>query len=251
MLLPLGTVVSAGLGLASGAGLAVGGYAYASLWPTSQIFGRTLIAPRRPNELALTFDDGPNPAWTPRLLDILAERSVHATFFVVGKFVQAEILLVKRIADEGHLIGNHTWNHPNLARTTAVQVRDELHRTSDILQGIIGKPMRFFRPPYGARRPAVLHIARELGLTSVTWNAMTNDWVEPSSDRIAASLIAKIARNARSGLASNVVLHDGGHRSLGTNRGSSVDAAKQLLDRYTATHKFVTLDAWAPDADTV
>lgn len=246
MLSPLGTAVSAGLGLAGAAGLALGGFAYASLWPTSQIFGRTLIAPRRPNEIALTFDDGPNPAWTPRLLDILAERGVHATFFMVGKFAQTETALVRRIAGAGHLIGNHSWNHPNLARTAADQVREELQKTSDTLQQIVGAPIRFFRPPYGARRPAVLRTARELGLTPVTWNAMTDDWAEPLADRITASLVAKIDRNQQRGSATNIVLHDGGHRGLGANRGPSVNAARQLLERYAASHKFVTLDAWVP-----
>ena len=140
MLSPLGTVVSAGLGLAGAAGLAVGGFTYASVWPTSQIFGRTLTAPRRPNELALTFDDGPNPAWTPRLLDILAEHGVHGTFFMLGKFAQSEPVLVRQIADAGHLIGNHSWNHPNLARTAANQVREQLQKTSDTLQQITGTP---------------------------------------------------------------------------------------------------------------
>lgn len=246
MLSPLGTVVSAGLGLAGAAGLAVGGFTYASVWPTSQIFGRTLTAPRRPNELALTFDDGPNPAWTPRLLDILAEHGVHGTFFMLGKFAQSEPVLVRQIADAGHLIGNHSWNHPNLARTAANQVREQLQKTSDTLQEITGKPIRFFRPPYGARRPVVLRIARELGLTPVTWNAMTNDWAEPSADRIAANLVTKIDRNQQSGLGTNIVLHDGGHRGLGANRGPSVSAAQQLLRRYSSSHQFVTLDAWAP-----
>ena len=244
MLSSLATAVSAGAGLVGAAGLAMGGCAYAAHWPTSQIFGRTLIAPRQPGELALTFDDGPNPAWTPRLLDILAEHGVHGTFFLVGKFAQAESTLVRRIADGGHLLGNHSWNHPNLAISTATQVRDELKRTSDLLQQIAGKPVRFFRPPFGARRPAVLRIARELGLAPVTWNAMTDDWAEPSADRIAASLIAKIERNQQRGSASNIVLHDGGHRGLGANRGPSVHGAQRLLERYTATHKFVTLDAW-------
>ena len=246
MLSPLGTVVSAGLGLAGAAGLAVGGFTYASVWPTSQIFGRTLTAPRRPNELALTFDDGPNPAWTPRLLDILAEHGVHGTFFMLGKFAQSEPALVRQIAGAGHLIGNHSWNHPNLARTAANQVREQLQKTSETLQEITGKPIRFFRPPYGARRPAVLRIARELGLTPVTWNAMTDDWAEPSTDRIAASLAAKIDRNQQRGSATNIVLHDGGHRGLGANRGPSINAAKHLLECYTASRKFVTLDTWAP-----
>jgi peptidoglycan-N-acetylglucosamine deacetylase len=244
MLSPLETAVSAGIGLAGAAGLAVGGFAYAAHWPTSQIFGRTLTAPRQPGELALTFDDGPNPAWTPRLLDVLAEHKVRATFFMVGKFAQAEPELVRRVIDSGHLIGNHSWNHPNLARTAATEVREELQTTSDVLQQIVGEPVRFFRPPYGARRPVVLRIARELGLTPVTWNAMTDDWTEPSADRIAASLITKIDRNQQRGWASNIVLHDGGHRGLGANRGPSVSAAQQLLEHYAKSHRFVGLDAW-------
>ena len=105
MLSPLAAGVYGLLGLAGATGLGVGGFAYASRWPTSQLFGRTLIAPRKPGELALTFDDGPNPAWTPRLLDLLAEHNVHATFFVVGKFAKAERELARRIAEAGHVLG--------------------------------------------------------------------------------------------------------------------------------------------------
>jgi peptidoglycan/xylan/chitin deacetylase (PgdA/CDA1 family) len=240
----LPTGIYAGLGVLGAVGLAAGGFLYASRWPTSRLFGRTLIAPARPEELALTFDDGPNPAWTPQLLDILAAHNAHATFFMVGQFAQTESALVRRIAEAGHLIGNHTWRHPNLAQSSTARIREELSRTQATLEQLIGKPVRFFRPPYGARRPVVLRIARELGMEPVTWNAMTNDWREPSADRIAASLIAKIQKNQRRGLATNIVLHDGGHRSLGANRGPSVHAAQRLLERYAQTHQFVTVDRW-------
>lgn len=225
-------------------GLVAGGYAYAAMWPGSQIFGRTLTAPKRPGELALTFDDGPNPAWTPKLLDSLAAHNVRATFFMVGHFVQAEAELVRRVASAGHLIGNHSWSHPNMAKTGAAQIEEELRRTSDALAQILGQPVKFFRPPYGARRPFALRTARRLGMTSVTWNAMTNDWVEPSAEHIAARLTKKIDRNEQLGWATNIVLHDGGHRGLGAPRGPSVTAAGMLLKRYAATHRFVTLDAW-------
>jgi peptidoglycan/xylan/chitin deacetylase (PgdA/CDA1 family) len=234
-----------GLGALGAVGLVAGGCAYAALSPGSQIFGRTLIAARRPDELALTFDDGPNPAWTPRLLDILAAHGVRATFFMVGRFVQAEPALVRRVAEEGHLIGNHSWSHPNLAHTPASRVVEELTRTCDMLEQRLGKPVRFFRPPYGARRPFVLCTARDLGMTPVTWNAMTTDWSDPSADRIAEQLKSQIETNRRRGWASNIVLHDGGHRALGTDRGPSVTAASQLLARYKATRNFITLDAWS------
>ena len=160
MLSPLATGIYAGLGAAGAVGLAAGGYAYAAMWPGSQIFGDALVAPRRAGELALTFDDGPNPAWTPRLLDILAAHHVRATFFLVGRFAEAEPALVRRIAAAGHLIGNHSWSHPNLALTACSRVREELQRTSDTLEQITGQPVHYFRPPFGARRPCVLATAR-------------------------------------------------------------------------------------------
>jgi peptidoglycan-N-acetylglucosamine deacetylase len=245
MLSPLAASIYAALAAAGGTGIAAGGFAYASRWPTSQLFGRTLIASRNPGQLALTFDDGPNPAWTPRLLDILAEHNVHATFFMVGRFAKSEGELARRVADAGHLIGNHTWSHPDLSRTRSANILDELTRTNDLLAQIMGKPVRYFRPPFGARRPYVLKLARQLGLVPVMWNAMTTDWREPSADKIARNLIAKIESNQRSGWASNIVLHDGSHRGLNTDRGPSVSAASQILDRYASTHKFVTLDAWS------
>lgn len=244
MLSPLAAGIYGVVGLAGATGLGIGGFAYASHWPTSQIFGRTLIAPRRPRELALTFDDGPNPTWTPRLLDLLAEHNVHGTFFMVGKFAKTERDLARRVAEAGHLIGNHTWSHPDLSRARAANVLDELTRTNDLLASITGKPVRYFRPPYGARRPYVLKLARQLGLIPVTWNAMTTDWTEPSADKIATSLMRKIDRNQKRGLATNIVLHDGGHQGFGADRGPSIAAVSQLLERYEGTQKFVTLDAW-------
>ena len=244
MLSPLAAGVCGAIGVAGVTGFGIGGYAYAARWPTSQVFGRTLVAPRRPGELALTFDDGPNSAWTPRLLDVLAEHDVHATFFMLGKFAKAERELARRVAEAGHLIGNHSWSHPDLARTAAAKILDELTRTSDILADITGKPIRYFRPPYGSRRPYVLKLARRLGLTPVTWNAMTSDWSEPSAETISKNLARKISSIQHRGRAVNIVLHDGGHHGLNADRGPSVTAAAQLLARYAGTHKFVTLDAW-------
>ena len=244
----LASGIYTGLGAAAGLGLAAGGYAYAAMWPASRLFGPALIAPRRPGQLALTFDDGPNPAWTPQLLDTLASHGIRATFFLVGRYAQAQPDLVRRMASEGHLIGNHSWSHPNLAITPAAKVQSELAQTADVLQQILGAPVRYFRPPFGARRPFVLRAARQLGMEPVLWNAITNDWAEPSADRIAARIAHKIDANQRRGFATNIVLHDGGHLALGANRGPSVAAAGQLIARYRATHAFVPLDAWTSPA---
>jgi peptidoglycan/xylan/chitin deacetylase (PgdA/CDA1 family) len=214
------------------------------MWPTSQIFGPTLIAPPHPGELALTFDDGPNPVWTPRLLDLLANHDVRATFFLVGSRAQAQPALVRQIAAAGHLIGNHSWSHLNLALCSARRIDEELSLTSQTLEQIAGAPIRYFRPPFGARRPEVLRIARRLGLIPVLWNAMTSDWKNPSSDSITTQLTRKIDRLHRQGRAANVVLHDGSHSDPTANRAPSIAAAAQLIAHYRPTHRFVAISAW-------
>jgi peptidoglycan/xylan/chitin deacetylase (PgdA/CDA1 family) len=236
--------LSAALGAAAVAGAAYGGFAYASLWPSSRIFGDALIAPQRPGELALTFDDGPNATWTPRLLDVLASHQARATFFLLGERAQAAPALVRRIVAAGHAVGNHSWDHPNLARSSASRIREELTRTRETLEQIIGGKVKFFRPPFGARRPVVFRIAREMGLQPVLWNAMTSDWSEPSAERIAAELTSMIDKLRKRGRAANIVLHDGGHRDPSANREPSVTAAAALVARYKQTCRFVTLDAW-------
>lgn len=242
---PLATGVYAGLGVAACAGIAAGVYAYASMWPSSRLFGGALTAPARPDEIALTFDDGPNATWTPKLLDILASLEVRATFFLLGAQANAEPELVRQMAAAGHVIGNHTWSHPNLARSSSELIREELKRTQQTLQQIAGAPVKFFRPPYGARRPEVFRIAREMGIQPVLWNAMVSDWSDPSPDRIAQRLSERIARLQQKGSAANIVLHDGGHNDPAANRQPSVLAAEKLIVEYKSTHRFVTLDAWA------
>jgi peptidoglycan/xylan/chitin deacetylase (PgdA/CDA1 family) len=245
MFSPISIGITAGLGATAALGLAAGGCAYAAMWPASQIFGSTLIAPRRPGELALTFDDGPNPAWTPRLLDVLARSEVHATFFLVGRYAQAEPALVRQIVAAGHQIGSHSWSHLNLALTSACRIEEQLSRTSQTLEQITGAPVRYFRPPFGARRPDTLRIARRLGLIPVLWNAMTSDWKNPSADSLANRLSNKIDRLYRRGYAANIVLHDGNHIDPAANRAPSTAAAAQLIARYQPTHKFVTVAAWS------
>jgi peptidoglycan/xylan/chitin deacetylase (PgdA/CDA1 family) len=214
-------------------------------WPASLLFSEILIAPARPCELALTFDDGPNPAWTPRLLDMLASHNVLASFFLVGSRAQTEPALVRRIAAEGHLIGNHSWSHPNLAQCSEQLIHEELMQTNDTLEQITGEPVRYFRPPFGAWRPAVLRTARSLNLRTALWNAMTGDWNETSADHIAKHLTNKIDRATSSGRATNIVLHDGGHLEREADRGPSVRAAGLLAAKHKINYRFVKLSMWA------
>jgi peptidoglycan/xylan/chitin deacetylase (PgdA/CDA1 family) len=148
------------------------------------------------------------------------------------------------MVEEGHLVGNHSWSHHDLALTPGRRIWAELDQTRQTLEQLTGTAVKFFRPPFGARRPAVLRIARELGMRPVLWNAMTSDWMEPSGKKIARRLAAKIDRLERRGRAANVVLHDGGHMERNANREPSVAAVEQLIARYKDSHRFVTLTAW-------
>ncbi|MGB7135110.1 MAG: polysaccharide deacetylase family protein [Acidobacteriaceae bacterium] len=235
--------------IASGAavGLVAGGSAFAAIDPRSQIFGRTIVAGHDPAEFALTYDDGPNDPWTGRLLELLARHSVRATFFLIGQYVRQRPELVREIHAAGHLIGNHTVTHPWLAVQSSRKVREELAGCNAALEDVLGEPVRFFRPPHGARRPDVLRTARELGLTGVLWNAMGFDWqANATADRIAAHLERGIRRNRRAGCGSNLLLHDGGHLAMGANRSQSVEATRIILDRHPlASTRYSRVDVWA------
>ena len=243
-----GVIAGAAVGTA-GLGLVAGGLMYASVWPTSQIFGRTLIAGGDPGQIALTFDDGPNDAATPELLDVLARHGVRATFFAIGNLVRQRPETTRAVVAAGHLLGNHTMSHPKLSMEPAARVRQELADCSAVLEDLTGVAVKFFRPPFGARRPVVLRIARELGLVPVTWNVTGYDWNPIGADGILKNLDAGIARNRRRGCGSNLLLHDGSHRGMSWQRMDTVRAVDRLLTARAGdgTH-WVTVDAWAEAA---
>jgi peptidoglycan-N-acetylglucosamine deacetylase len=226
---------------------AAGALTYAALSAQSQIFGPVLIASRNPNEIALTYDDGPNDIATERLLEVLARHQVRATFFLIGRYVRQRPQIARAVAAAGHLIGNHTMTHPWLAWQSAARIREELIGCNATLEDALGLPIRFFRPPHGARRPIVLRSARELGLTPVQWNVMPRDWTPIAADQIAARTIQGITQNQHRNRASNILLHDGGDQSLGQPRLPTVEATGQLLHHYNqqSKTKFVTVDSWA------
>jgi peptidoglycan/xylan/chitin deacetylase (PgdA/CDA1 family) len=228
-------------------GLVAAGCTYAALSPQSQIFGKVLIASRDPNEIALTYDDGPNDIVTERLLDVLAQHNVRATFFLIGRFVRQRPQIVRAIAASGHLIGNHTMTHPWLAWQSSTRIRQELTGCNAILEDTLGIPVRYFRAPHGARRPAVFRIARSLGLRPVQWNIIAYDWQPTTAEKIAARAVRGITRNWQHNRASNILLHDGGQKALGQPRLPTVEATKILLQKYTsqAGTKYVTVDSWA------
>jgi peptidoglycan/xylan/chitin deacetylase (PgdA/CDA1 family) len=219
--------------------------AYAALWPQSQLFGRVLVAGSNPNEIALTYDDGPNDVATERLLEVLGRHDVHATFFLLGGFVRQRAALVRSIAAAGHIVGNHTMTHPWLSWQSPTRIREELAGCNAALEDTLGTPVRFFRAPHGARRPVVLQTARELGLTAVQWNITAFDWNPIPSEEILSNVTRGIERNRSRKRASNVLLHDGGHLGIGQPRLPTVEATSRLLERYKpAGMKFVTVSDW-------
>jgi peptidoglycan-N-acetylglucosamine deacetylase len=158
--------------------------------------------------IALTFDDGPSPANTPRILDLLGAAGARATFFVVGQEVAGREEIVARIAAEGHELGNHTYSHPHTITLGRHGLRDELEKTNEALTRIDGVPgIGLVRPPFGKDRRRTDSVGRELGMRTVLWSVDSADSGSAidSADAVAENVIA----NARPG--SIVLLHDGGN----------------------------------------
>jgi peptidoglycan-N-acetylglucosamine deacetylase len=131
--------------------------------PTGQWYGKTFTGlARLSRQIALTYDDGPNDPYTPRLLEVLARHSVHATFFLIGRYVQQSPEIVREIVQAGHVVGNHTFTHPLLTFKSETEIKQQLSECRAALQDAIGEPSNLFRPPFGGRRPAVLRVARAL-----------------------------------------------------------------------------------------
>ncbi|MBF6978457.1 polysaccharide deacetylase family protein [Aerococcaceae bacterium zg-BR22] len=134
--------------------------------------------------VALTFDDGPHPEITPQVLDVLKEYNIKGTFFVTGANVERYPELAKRIVDEGHHIGNHSYNHPDLSKLSDAEVLKQLEQTQALIKDATGTTPTMFRMPFGAGGRRVVHLGQSLGLTSIIWNLDTQDWRSHDKDAI-------------------------------------------------------------------
>jgi peptidoglycan/xylan/chitin deacetylase (PgdA/CDA1 family) len=235
--------------LAGAAGITTYGAAY----PRSQIFGRTICRTNSPRKLAITFDDGPNPAITPKLLDLLDRYQACATFFVIGRFARECPDLVRETLARGHIIGNHTESHPNLFRRSPTRIRIELRLCHDAISNAVGAPPKWFRPPFGLRNPWVIPAARELGYRTAMWTLIPGDWrpgtaewlirrIEP----IAARVRRKLAGGAsgRSAATGDILcLHDGSHLQQNGDRTRTLAALDHWLPRWRDLGlEFVTIE---------
>jgi len=228
-------MLAAFLGLGA---VATGSAAYQSMAPTGQWFGHTLARlPSGGKRIALTYDDGPNDAHTLQLLEVLAEHSVRATFFMIGRYVRERPDIVCEVARAGHVVGNHTFTHPLLIFQSEEATRAQLLDCRAALHDAIGEHSNLFRPPFGGRRPATLRIARGLGMEPVMWNVTGYDWNAPP----AVEIEKKVCRQMRGG--DVILLHDGGHKAMGADRLQTVIATDLLIRRYKDQgYEFVAVD---------
>jgi peptidoglycan-N-acetylglucosamine deacetylase len=149
---------------------------------------------RQSKKVALTFDDGPDAKYTNQILDILHEHEVKATFFVVGEHAAFYKNTMKRIVDQGHEVGNHSWSHVDLTKLDENRLQEEINKTDEVIQGYTGKPVPAFRPPYGAVSKMVVDYA-EKHHKIICWSVDTRDWEGIPSDQI----VQHVKRDLRNG----------------------------------------------------
>jgi|GEM_PF-369018 len=187
--------------------------------------------------IAMTFDDGPSAALTPRLLDILKERHIHVTFFVLGQMVQAHPEILQREVAEGHEIGNHTWDHLSLMKVVSREggLNHELADTSALIKQVTGKPPSIMRPPYGATSPRLSRaIEKEFGMKVILWSVDPDDWKDPGAHVVQQRIISgwKDSGGAKPGA---IILSHDIHKG-------TIEAMPATLDELLAKgYKFVTV----------
>ncbi len=227
--------------------------AYGAVHPAAQLFGASVCRTSSARKLAITFDDGPNPAITPKLLELLERHKAKATFFVVGRYVRECPGVVKEIYDRGHVLGNHTDTHPNLFFCGPEETRHELHRCREAIVCATWEGPHWFRPPFGYRSPWLGAIVHELDMRMVTWSLLPGDWrlkpVEWLTERM-----QPIARNAerlstppgttqRDEGGDILCLHDGNYLHQNGDRSRTLAALEYWLPRWRDLGlEFVTMN---------
>ena len=176
--------------------------------------------------VALTFDDGPHPVYTEQLLDGLKERGVRATFFVTGEHAELHPEIIKRMVEEGHLVGNHTYSHIQLTQNNRETYRQELIKTNEILKGITGQEVQYVRPPYGSWDKS---FEKELNMFPVLWSVDPMDWCSENVSRITEKIVSKVKEN------DIILMHD----YYGTSVTAALRVVDELLDEGYA---FVTVE---------
>ena len=177
-------------------------------------------------KVAITFDDGPHPSYTEQLLDGLKERGVHASFFVTGEHAELHPEIIKRMQEEGHLIGNHTYSHIQLTKNNRREFKQELVKTNEIIKNITGENVQYVRPPYGSWDKT---FEKELNMFPVLWTIDPLDWCSKNVDCITEKIVKKAGEN------DIILMHD----YYSTSVTAALKAIDELLEEgYT----FVTVE---------
>ncbi|MFF4798999.1 polysaccharide deacetylase family protein [Streptomyces sp. NPDC001351] len=184
----------------------------------------------RGRTMVLTFDDGPDPRYTPHILDTLAEYDVRAMFFVCGEMAVDNQDLLARMADDGHIVGNHTWTHPLLTQLTRSEIRSEMKRTSDVIEDAYGERPLWFRAPYGAWNRATFQLGAEMGMEPLAWTVDTLDWSTPGT----RTIVDRVEDGAAPGVV--VLSHD-----AGGDRSQSVRALRRYLPHLLESGYHITV----------
>src|SRR5262245_32182479 len=226
--------------LAGGAGW----FVYNGILPKTQGFGKTFVGTHGEGKLlALTYDDGPNTAWTPALLELLDKHDVKATFFTIGGYARQQPELLREVAAAGHSIGNHTYHHVTMPLHTDDTIRHELRQTTEAIEDA-GVEMarvngrRLMRPPYGRRRPGTIRVLWEEGYVPILWSVTLWDWNKGVTTE-------KIMRKAEKQIKGGdvILLHDGCDVAMGWDRSHSVHSADLILQQWKEQdgYEFLTI----------
>ena len=213
------------------------------LLPTTDPWLRQIRRTTPGKTIALTFDDGPMPPWTPRVLDILWEKKVQATFFLLGERAERHPDLVERIHAEGHAIGNHTMRHPRLIFHSLSRARKEIDGCNEVLTRIVGRPPLLFRAPHGFLRPGLTRLLAERNMRHVPWTRGVWD-----TDRPAPEIIVERSTHKPKSL-EILLLHDGTRlHDPRDERNATVAAIPMIIDSYRgAGYTFVTIPTLLKD----
>lgn len=191
-------------------------------------FGKNIVRLNTDQRIvALTYDDGPNPPYTERLLDVLAKHNVKATFFLIGKRIERYPETVDRLIAEGHQIGNHTYSHPLLGFLPPTYVQRQIERTDVLLRqlGIVGEIV--FRAPMLTRFLPVAYVLAKLDRTHISCNVWSWDWTTQNPDKITETVLKKTLSSTAAG--SIIVLHDGKAENKNANRSGTIEATNRII----------------------
>jgi peptidoglycan/xylan/chitin deacetylase (PgdA/CDA1 family) len=205
-----------------------GAYAAAPPRKDGVIFSGTTACGKK---IALTFDDGPHPVKTPKILSILEKHGVRATFFIVGSLAEYHPEIVKKEAELGHELANHSYTHPRFSKLTEEEMKAEIAKTDEIIKKAAGVTPRLFRPPEGAYSPGIVSVAASLGKETVIWTVDTMDWARCPTEKIVENVKANVT------FGSIILFHDC------TRDGTFTLEALELLLPYLKSqgYEFVTV----------